>query len=139
MGGFRRDPDFPALLALEHFDDDTGTATKAAIFSRRVVGARPAARQASSPAEALAISLDETGRVDLDRVGQLLNLAAQPARDGVGTPWSMTTPTAAPCTPRRATCRATSATNSSEPAPRPTPTPASRPTWPPSPPSNPTT
>ena len=83
MGGFRRDPDFPALLALEHFDDDTGTAAKAAIFSRRVVGARPADRQASTPAEALAISLDETGRVDLDRVGQLLNLAAPPARDAL--------------------------------------------------------
>jgi N12 class adenine-specific DNA methylase/predicted RNA methylase len=80
MGGFRRDPDFPALLALEHFDDETAIAAKAAIFSRRVVGARAAAHQAGTPAEALAISLDETGRVDLACIGQLLSLEPEPAR-----------------------------------------------------------
>ena len=40
MGGFRRDPDFPSMLALETYDPETGTATKAAIFSTRVVGSR---------------------------------------------------------------------------------------------------
>ena len=41
MGGFRQDPDYVTVLALEDYDDETGQAAKAAIFSRRV-NQRPA-------------------------------------------------------------------------------------------------
>jgi N12 class adenine-specific DNA methylase len=84
MAGFRRDPDFPAVLALETYDPETGTATKAAIFSHRVVGPRPRPTRADTPAEALAVSLDETGAVDLDRIGRLLDVDADQARRALG-------------------------------------------------------
>ena len=85
MGGFRRDPDFPSILALETYDPETGTATKAAIFSTRVVGSRAARAHADTPAEALAISLDETGGVDLERIAQLLGVDPGSARHALGT------------------------------------------------------
>ena len=85
MGGFRRDPDFPSLLALENYDPETGTAAKTAVFSRRVVGHHPARRSADTPAEALAISLDETGRVDLERIASLLGVEVGQARQALGT------------------------------------------------------
>lgn len=84
MGGFRRDPDFPSILALETYDPETGTATKAAIFSTRVVGSRPARVHADTPAEALAICLDETGGVDLDRIAGLLGVDPEGARQALG-------------------------------------------------------
>lgn len=74
LGGFRRDPDYVSVMALEHFDQDTGEAEPAAILLRRVNAAPAPAAVADSPAEALAISLGETGRVDLTRVASLLSL-----------------------------------------------------------------
>ena len=85
MGGFRRDPDFPSLLALENYDPETATAAKTAVFSRRVVGHHPARHSADTPAEALAISLDETGRVDLERIASLLGVEVGQARQALGT------------------------------------------------------
>ncbi len=76
MGGFRRDPDFPSLLALENYDPETGVAAKTAVFSRRVVGHHRLRHSADTPAEALAISLDQTGRVDLERIASLLGVEA---------------------------------------------------------------
>jgi hypothetical protein len=40
MGGFWADPDLPAVQALEVFDPETLTATKAPIFERRVLQPR---------------------------------------------------------------------------------------------------
>lgn len=73
MGGFRSDPDFPILLALEHYDEETATATKAAIFSRRVIAPSTSRHEADSPSDALAICLNELGRVDLDHIAGLLH------------------------------------------------------------------
>ncbi|MBS2965946.1 hypothetical protein KGA66_23070, partial [Actinocrinis puniceicyclus] len=74
MGGFRRDPDFVTVLALEDFDDDTRTATKAAVLTRRVNRPRERATHADSPAEAIALCRDELGRFELDRVVELLDV-----------------------------------------------------------------
>jgi N12 class adenine-specific DNA methylase len=74
MGGFRRDPDFVTVLALEDFDDDTRTATKAALLTRRVNRPRERATHAESAAEAIALCRDELGRFDLDRVVELLGV-----------------------------------------------------------------
>ena len=74
LGGFRTDPDFPSLLALEVFDPETQTAEKAAIFSERVVGPREVRGRADSPEEAVTICLDETGTVTAARVAALLDL-----------------------------------------------------------------
>ena len=79
MGGFRRDPDFVTVLALEDFDDDTRNATKAALLTRRVNRPRSRATHAESPAEAIALCRDELGRFDFERVVELLGVDEEEA------------------------------------------------------------
>jgi N12 class adenine-specific DNA methylase len=78
MGGFRRDPDYITVLALEAYDDETGHAEPAAILLRRVNQRPIRATSAANPAEAMAICLGE-GRFDLDRIAGLLNLTGEDA------------------------------------------------------------
>jgi N12 class adenine-specific DNA methylase len=75
MGGFRRDPGYITVLALEHFDQDTGEARPAAILTGRVNRRPIPIESAETPAEALAVTLGETGNLDLGRVASLLGLA----------------------------------------------------------------
>ncbi len=84
MGGFRQDPDYVAVLALELYDDHTGQASKAPIFTQRVHRRAVRPERADTPAEALALCLDAVGRLDLDVVGRLLDVpvAAVPAALG---------------------------------------------------------
>jgi N12 class adenine-specific DNA methylase len=79
MGGFDDDPDYHIVLALEHFDPDSQTATKSAIFSRRVLAPALVRHGADTAEDAMAISLDETGRVDLERIADLLGVSADEA------------------------------------------------------------
>lgn len=72
MGGFRVDPDFPSLLALETVDPDHMTATKADIFTQRVVHQRTVPTSVATVEEAMAISLSEKGHIDSVLIGQLL-------------------------------------------------------------------
>ncbi len=69
---FRGDPDCPLLCSLEEYDEDTKRATKAAIFRERTIQQLQPARAAESPRDALVLSLNETGRVDLARMEALL-------------------------------------------------------------------
>src|SRR5581483_7609844 len=69
---FRGDPDCPLLCSLEEYDEDTKRATKAAIFRERTIQQPQPARAAESPRDALVLSLNETGRVDLARMEALL-------------------------------------------------------------------
>jgi N12 class adenine-specific DNA methylase len=69
---FRRDPGYPLLLSLEHYDEEEELDTKAAIFSKRTVSPVREATQAEHPDEALALSMQWKGRVDPDYIGQLL-------------------------------------------------------------------
>ena len=84
LAAFSQDPDYAVVLGLEYYDDETLQATKAPIFHRRVHvrPVRPAT--AASPSEALALCLDERGRLDLEVLGRLLSTeaAAVPARLG---------------------------------------------------------
>ncbi|QXC60619.1 DEAD/DEAH box helicase family protein [Aquihabitans sp. G128] len=75
MGGFRDDPDWPLVAALEVFDDETQRAEPAPIFTKRVVAPPADRHRVETPAEAIAVSLDELGRVDLGRIAALLHLA----------------------------------------------------------------
>lgn len=84
MGGFRSDPDWPSVSALEHFDPEYQTATKAAIFTQRVVTLRQPRMGADTAQDALAICLDTYGRVDLDRVAGLLGVDLGDARTELG-------------------------------------------------------
>lgn len=85
QGGFRADPYSPAVLALEHFDPATQTATKAEIFDRRVVASRTPRLGADSPADALAICLDTYAQVRLPEVARLLGVEEDEARRQLGT------------------------------------------------------
>lgn len=81
----RRDPFGPAVLALEIFDDETQTARPAAILERRVVTPRPQREGADTPAEAIAISRDRTGKADLPTIAYLLGTDETEARRQLGT------------------------------------------------------
>jgi hypothetical protein len=72
MGGFRQDPDYVAVLALEEWDDAAGVGKPAAILSRRVNRPATPRTHADTPAEALALCLDQVGRVDLPTIADLL-------------------------------------------------------------------
>jgi hypothetical protein len=84
QGGFRRDPYANVVYALEHFDPVTQQATKAAIFTQRVVAPRSPKLGADNPADALAICLDAHGQVRLDVVARLLGIEQVEARGGTG-------------------------------------------------------
>jgi N12 class adenine-specific DNA methylase len=73
---FDGDPDLPLLLSLEHYNDETKRATKAAIFTERTIQHRQPVESAGSPKEALLVSLNERGRVDLDHMAGLLGKPA---------------------------------------------------------------
>ena len=81
----RSDPMYPTVLALEAFDPATQTATKAAIFTARTVAPRTIVSHADDPADALALALDATGRVDLSMIAGLMEVTEAEARDRLGT------------------------------------------------------
>jgi N12 class adenine-specific DNA methylase len=70
---FRGDPDLPLLLSLEQYDPESGRATKAAIFRERTIQKHRPAPNVSTPQEALLVTLNERGCVDLDYLAGLLH------------------------------------------------------------------
>ena len=60
---FSSDPDQPLLLSLEIYDAETRRAQKTAIFERRTLERHKPAEHVETAAEALAISLNEAGRI----------------------------------------------------------------------------
>ena len=69
---FRGDPDLPLLRSLESFNEETRVARKTAIFRERTIQRLKPAESAQTGKEALLISLNENGRIDLDRMSRLL-------------------------------------------------------------------
>ena len=84
MRHLRSDPFGVLVRALELFDDSTQTARPAALLRERVVAPRPPARGADTPADALAICMNETGRVDLHQIGELLGIEGGDVRTQLG-------------------------------------------------------
>lgn len=80
----RPDPFAPLVLALEQFDDQDQTATPAAILTRRVVTPTPEVMGVETPADAIAVSLDRTGSVDLDLIADLLGMPGDEAHEALG-------------------------------------------------------
>lgn len=69
---FQDDPDAPLLLSLESdYDEATGKAKKAAIFSRRTLERYEPVESAETASEALAITLNEYGRIEWSRMSAL--------------------------------------------------------------------
>lgn len=80
MGGIRKDPTWWSLTGLEStYDECTNTAAKAKFFTQRMVGFRDLPTRAESPADAVAISREHDGRVDMDRIADLLGVRVEEA------------------------------------------------------------
>jgi N12 class adenine-specific DNA methylase len=74
MGGFREDPDWPTVLAVEVWDDETSVGKPAPILTRHV-NARPKRKDhTDDPGEALLLTLDECGQVDLAVAARILGV-----------------------------------------------------------------
>ncbi|MDR9367668.1 hypothetical protein Q5424_01165 [Conexibacter sp. JD483] len=84
MRRLRSDPHAPLVAALEVFDEQTQKAVPAALLTRRTLHPRAAISTAETPADALAICIEQVGRVDLARIGSLLGVAPDAARDALG-------------------------------------------------------
>ena len=70
---FRGDPDLPLLLSLEHYDETTGRAAKATLFRERTIQKQRPIPHVGTPQEALLVTLNERGCVDLDCLSGLLH------------------------------------------------------------------
>lgn len=70
---FRRDPDYPLLLSLEHYDEESGSSKKAALFSRRTLARVVEPTSLAEPEEALAASVQWRGRVEPSYMAKLLS------------------------------------------------------------------
>lgn len=71
---FKDDPDFPLMLSIELFDEDEGTAQKADIFKFKTISKWALATEADNLTEALAISLNKSGRIDVDHIVSLTGM-----------------------------------------------------------------
>jgi len=74
---FAGDPDQPLLLSLETYDPETKRASKTAIFERRTLERYKPVTRVETAAEALAVSLNETGEIHWPRMEQV---TGRPAR-----------------------------------------------------------
>jgi N12 class adenine-specific DNA methylase len=81
---FAGDPDHPLLLSLETYDPETKHAAKAAIFERRTIERYRPVESAGSAAEALTVSLNETGGIDWPRMEQLTGNSARTLQRELG-------------------------------------------------------
>ena len=79
-GGMRHDPGWAVVSALEIFDEDTGQARKAPIFSTDLLTPARERLTADTPEDALAMSLDRNLRVDIDYIAALLEVPVTDAR-----------------------------------------------------------
>ena len=84
MGGFRDDPDWPLVAALEVFDDESQQARPAAIFTDRVIDPPTERHGVDTADEAVAVCLDESGAVAIERVAELLGTDPARARAELG-------------------------------------------------------
>ena len=74
LGGFRKDPDYVTVLAIELWDDDTQTGKPAQILYRHVNRRPDRKTSTDDPGEALFLCLDMRGHVDLDVIAGLLSI-----------------------------------------------------------------
>lgn len=79
----RTDPFGALVLALEQFDDVEQAATPAAIMTHRVVAPRHDVQGVDTPADAIAVSLDKTGGINLPMIADLLGLEEDQAHEAL--------------------------------------------------------
>ncbi|SCB38529.1 MULTISPECIES: N-6 DNA methylase [Rhizobium] len=83
LAPFLDDPDCWLVASIEDYDLETDTARPGAIFSERVI-APPAPPVITSAADALAVVLNERGRIDLDHIAELLHRDTDDVRHELG-------------------------------------------------------
>lgn len=77
------DMDAYKVSAIEAYDEKTGTATKTAIFTEDLL--KPYERPTiTGPADALTVSLNETGRVDMKVIAEALGMSERRAAEELG-------------------------------------------------------
>jgi len=81
---YAEDPDLPLLLSLEDFDAEKKTAKKTAIFTERTVAKYAPISSAETAAEAMAVSLNEYGRLDWARMQELTGRDPEQLREELG-------------------------------------------------------
>jgi N12 class adenine-specific DNA methylase/adenine-specific DNA methylase len=84
LAPFADDPDCWLVASIEQYDLETGVARQGPIFRDRVI-APPAAPLIATAADALAVTLNERGRVDLDSIADLLEQDSGAALAQLGT------------------------------------------------------
>ena len=71
---FRQDADYALLVSLENYDESSKSATKTDIFSKRTIRIHERVKSANNAQEALQISKNELGKVDISYIEQLTGL-----------------------------------------------------------------
>jgi len=72
LAPFADDPDCWLVASIEDYDIESGLARMGPVFRERVI-APPSAPLIATAADALAVTLNETGRVDVDHLAELLD------------------------------------------------------------------
>src|SRR5262249_54489874 len=80
----RDDPDAMLVMALEEYDEATGTAKKADILSKDVVGRAPPVTAVQSAEDGLLVSLNHRGSVDLPYIASLYSGSPRQIIDELG-------------------------------------------------------
>jgi N12 class adenine-specific DNA methylase len=81
---FRKDPMSAIVRALGAYDAETGTEAKTSIFRKRASTPREIPTHADSPEDAVALSMDTYGRVDLPAIATMLGTDEAGARERLG-------------------------------------------------------
>jgi N12 class adenine-specific DNA methylase len=84
MYQFRTDEHYPLLLGLESYDDETGKAQKTPIFCQRVNHPAVYKETAESREEAIALSLDRYGQLDLGFIATATGQPEEQVADFLG-------------------------------------------------------
>lgn len=91
LGGFRSDPRAAVVAALETYEPpergvegSTGRASKAAIFTTRAVAPRVRRTTADTPQDAITLSMDTYGEVNLAAIAKMLGTDEPTARQRLG-------------------------------------------------------
>jgi N12 class adenine-specific DNA methylase len=78
------DPSGALVLSLENFDEESLQASPAAILTGRVLSRREPVLAVDTPADALAVSLERHGHIELDAIASLLSIDVADVRDALG-------------------------------------------------------
>lgn len=82
---FRADDDFNTLAALEIVDTEKKTVEKSEIFSKRTIQPEVVVTSVETPQEALQVSIDRIGRVDVEYMARLCGSAPEQVIKDLGT------------------------------------------------------